>query len=253
MVSKIKTIADTSSYSKTIKIIPYGTIGWLKTTENTIHQCKCIGAKWVSPTDYDNDPSIPLYEWRVAGLPNHIFSFGSVVRTNYNQVYRNYSDEKPLTFNNGVSGNIFTSREYANNGKLGNLVKDGYMKPTKSVNIVDVMMKQYGFDLDGVNVGYGFLSLRPYEIWRDNSIKQNGWITKFELTMDEKGFHLIVPSILSGKYYPSKEIAMAHTLSLPTFTFDNEDGTDDNEEVFIEYTFKVNKKVIDTLKEIFEE
>ena len=201
---------------------------------------------------WNNDPSIPLYEWKVAGLPNHIYSFGSVVRANYNQVYKNYSDEKPITFNNGVSGNIFTSREYANNGKLGNFSNEQYMRATKSVNIVDVMREQYGFDLDGINVGFGFISLCPYEIWRDNSIKQNTWLTKFELTMDEKGFHLIVPSILSGKFYPSREIAREHTLSLPTFTFDNEDGTNESEDVYVEYTFKVNKKVIDTLKEIFE-
>lgn len=232
----------------TYPIIPFGTIGWLKTSNNEVRQCKCVGAKW--RTQSSMTPSAPIFEWKVAGIKEHVFSACCEVKKSVS-----YTNNEVIT--NPLTGKIYTTREYANNGSLSSK-SEGQMVKTLYVNLIDILKAEYNLDdalivtnvYDHIRESVG---VKGYRINPDNSISIASLnYLEMEIVMDKNGIHIIIPDFLNGKVFTTIEQAKANQRMLPTYTFDDdEDGCDCDEEN-VKLTIEVDKKTLEQVKKVLE-
>ena len=215
-----------------LSYVPYGTIGWVKTKDNEVRQCKLVGAKWVQ--DRDCTPLYPVYEWRVAGIKEHQFGFGK-------------ADTIPIGFISKTEHDA-QIRAYSSGGTMNG---DGY------VDVIPFLKDKYGMQRCCFKFGGGALNenleVMAYENYPDGSVR----LTKVDLDIEvtEKGFDITIPSIegtdKKRRTYPTREKAIAARRPLKTYTFDDEDGAEvQRESEKVSITIEIKKDDIEKLKEI---
>lgn len=192
-----------------ISYIAYGTIGYVKTTDNEVRQCKCIATRWI---DNKNTNFLKRqFEWKVAGYKEHFFTFST---------YR-------LSI-----GNIYLTEEFAQRGtadKYG-VCENKRMNTNRNVSVHGYLMEKYGmtkdcFDVDGIfdNI----LLIKTYATMEDGTIKLLP--SDIEIVADKDGFRIGIPMLdgsVNGIHrYPTFEKACAASKPLKVYFLDDDEPT----------------------------
>lgn len=191
-----------------ISYLSYGTIGWVKTKDNEVRQCKCLGAKWVKKEDPKY--GFAKYEWKVAGMKEH--QFGSASRL-------------PI-------GIIYTNEQDAQRGGADGAIKIGEMKHNNNVSVHNFLMRKYGLAKDCFYMGgtwSNFLTLRTYSSNKDHTTSLRD--TEFEIVVDKDGLDIIIPMLegaVNGvRRYPTAEKAYASMKPLKVYSLDDDEDEDE--------------------------
>lgn len=190
-----------------INYVGYGTIGWLKTKDNKVRQCRCIGARLVPPKPNYGCSTIE-YEWEIAGLQEH--EFGTYFKVN--------------------SGLLYLKEEYAQNGSATDENWSGLMMPNRTF-LIHSFIKKYGLDNRCVQFGgpyYNLLKIQTFASFRDGTCRLVD--TDFEIALDEDGLDIIVPMLdgwVDGKHrYATEEECYASKKPLEVYLFDDDADND---------------------------
>ena len=191
--------------------IPFGTIGYVKTTNNEVRQCKCLGGKSKRIKE-DGEVHEIEYEWKVAGYKEHFFTFSSCCLS---------------------IGHIYVDEVSAQRGsadtKYGN--QKGEMTFTNSgcvFHIFNYLIEKYGMSTDCFKLSgtwHNLFHIETYAKFKDHTTKRKA--TDFEVVVDENGIDCRVP-MLDGEVngihrYPTAEKAYASMKPLKTYTLDDDD------------------------------
>lgn len=208
-----------------------GTIGWLKTINNEVRQCKCVGAKLVQDKD---DYAHLEYEWKVAGIKEHLFG----------------------TFNTLDYGRIFLTEYDAQHGSVDGYCanKKGIMTPNRKISFHQYLMRKYGLTKDCFEfhgVWYDFVSLSTYGVMKDHTIRLLD--TDFDIIVNESGVDIIVPLLDGGvngkRRYPTKEKAYSSMKPLRSFSLDDDDDVPQTPQK-VKITIEIECGKINKLKEL---
>ena len=184
-----------------VNYVAYGTIGWLKTKDNEVRQCKCVGAKVVKAHFQ--------YEWKVAGIKEH--QFGSSNRL--------------------ALGIIYQTERGAQHGDTYHGTADE-MKPNRKLSVHTLLKAKYGLSDGCFHMGgtwNNFLTLQTYAVMKDHTCRRLD--TDFDIIIDENGVDIVVP-MLDGEVngvrrYPTSEKAYASMKPLKTYSLDDEEDDDE--------------------------
>lgn len=189
-----------------MKYIPFGTIGYVKTTNNEVRQCKCLGGKTI-PKGGGSLHSIQ-YEWKVAGYSEHFFTFSC----SYISLGRIYIDE--------VSAQRGLSSEFCPTQK-------GEMTFTNTFPIFKYLINKYGMSVDCFKNSGTFgtcFQIETYANVTNNTTELRA--TDFEVIVDENGIDCRIP-MLDGEVkgvrrFPTAEDAYAAMKPLKTYLLDDD-------------------------------
>lgn len=197
-----------------MKYIPFGTIGYVKTTNNEVRQCKCLGGKTMLMKEGASLHSIQ-YEWKVAGYKDHFFTFSPCCLS----IGHIYMDEV-----SAQRGSADT--EYGNQIGEMSLSKKGLTFP-----IFDYLIKKYGMDVKCFNTMGTWndcFHIETYSSNKDHTTSLRG--TDFEVVVDENGIDCRVPmldGVVNGiRRYPTAEKAYASMKPLKTYSLDDDEDDD---------------------------
>lgn len=191
--------------------IPFETIGYVKTTNNEVRQCKCLGGHLkpieVGKTDYSIQ-----YEWKVAGYKEHFFTFSSCCLS----IGHIYKDE--------VSAQRGTA-----DVKYGN--QKGEMTCFCTFPIFNYLIQKYGMDVKCFKLEGTWSNRFHIETYTSN---QNHTTclrhTDFDVVIDENGIDAIVPMLEGAvdgiRRYPTAEKAYASMKPLKTYSLDDDEDDD---------------------------
>lgn len=197
-----------------MKYIPFGTIAYVKTTNNEVRQCKCLGGKTMPIQEGKNEHKIQ-YEWKVAGYKEHFFTFSSCCIP----IGHIYMDEV-----SAQRGSAET--KYGN--KKGELT---FSENGRTFPIFNYLINKYGMSVDCFKVKgtfYDLFHIETYAKFKDNTTSLIN--TDFEVIVDENGIDCRVP-MLEGfvdgsRRYPTAEDAYAAMKPLKTYTLDDDEDDD---------------------------
>lgn len=195
--------------------VPFGTIGYVKTTDNEIRQCKCLGAKWVEGNEkIGNIPLYPQYEWKVAGIREHQFS-----------------KSVPSRLPHGI---IYTTEEYAQRGSSATsyaCAQKGELNPTAVFPIFNYLINKYGLKANNFKVfgsTYECLEIKTYTKNKDHTTSLRE--TDFEVFIDENGIDCRIPMLegpVNGiRRYATAEKAYASMKPLKVYSLDDDEDDD---------------------------
>lgn len=223
-----------------MRYIKYGTIGWLKTTNGDVRQCRCVGTKWKIS---NSSIATPIYEWEVAGIDTHCIGTAS-------RLFQN---------DNKVKGIIYTDFESAKLGKSYESLIEQYneMRANDEFYIVSDLVHRYGAEglvtLQQSCYGYHYIQLSTYGINKDKSVCL--YDTDFEVLLDKNGIRTYVP-LLEGKVdgkrrYASKKAAYAAIEPIKVYTFDEEEPTKTDDDTLC-VTIKIKSCDLNKISDIAE-
>lgn len=217
--------------------IPFGTIGYVKTTNNDVRQCKCLGGKTMPMTEGGDMHSIQ-YEWKVAGYKEHFFTFSSC---------------------NISIGHIYVDEVSAQRGtaetKYGG--QKGEMTFTKSGRVFPIfnyLINKYGMSVDCFKLRGTWddcFQISTYSSNKDHTTSLRS--TDFEVVVDENGIECRIP-MLDGKVngihrYPTAEKAYASMKPLKTYSLDDDEDDDVQPKVTkVKVTIEVEVENLDNVK-----
>lgn len=221
--------------SSDISYVVYGTIGYLKTKDNEIRQCKCLGAKWTSNDDCRSNGN-PLYEWKVAGMQEH--QFGSVSRLDCGIIYKTEQD--------------------AQRGGSSGPTKNGEMFPNRVVSVHEFLMRKYGLENDSFKfcgTWNDILYIETYTLMKDHTIQLCR--TEFEIEVTKDGIDMTIP-FLEGpvggkaKRYATKEQAYKAQKPMKVYILDDDDDEEEEDkkpnETLVKITIEVESKNVEQIK-----
>lgn len=193
------------------KYIPFGTIGYVKTINNEVRQCKCLGGRTKCVKEGNDRYSIQ-YEWKVAGYKEHFFTFSPCCLP----IGHIYKDE--------VSAQRGTA-----DTKYGN--KMGEMERGQIFPIFNYLINKYGMDVkcfDLVGTFNDMFGIKTYAKLKDNTTRLRS--TDFEVIVDENGIDCRIP-MLDGEVdgirrYPTEEKAYDAMKPLKVYLLDDDDDDD---------------------------
>lgn len=197
-----------------MKYIPFGTIAYVKTTDNEVRQCKCLGGKTMPMEEGGSLHSI-RYEWKVAGYKEHFFTFSSCCLS----IGRIYKDE--ISAQRGTAdtkyGNSKGELKFSENGRVFPIFNYLINKYGMSVNC---------FKLEGT--WSSCFHVETYAKFKDNTTGLRA--TDFEVIVDENGIDCRIP-MLDGEVngirrFPTAEDAYAAMKPLKTYSLDDDDDDD---------------------------
>lgn len=194
-----------------MKYIPFGTIGFVKTIDNEVRQCKCLGGKTMPMKEGEDLYSIK-YEWKVAGYKEHFFTFSDCCIS----IGRIYIDE--ITAQRG-SANVNAPTQIGN------------MKFFKTFPIFAHLINKYGMStkcFKASGTWNNCFQIETYASFKNNTIGLKD--TDFEVIIDENGIDCRVPMLdgaVNGiRRYPTPEKAYASMKPLKTYLLDDDDDDD---------------------------
>lgn len=200
-----------SMFRPEMRYIPFGTIGYVKTTNNEVRQCKCLGGKTMPMKDGESMHDI-RYEWKVAGYKEHFFTFSSCCLS----IGHIYMDE--------VSAQRGTA-----DTKYGN--QKGQMTFTRTFPIVACLIEKYGMDVNcfkTTGTWNDCFHIETYSSNKDHTTSLRR--TDFEVVVDENGIDCRVPmldGVVDGIHrYPTAEKAYASMKPLKTYSLDDDEDDD---------------------------
>lgn len=187
-----------------ISYVAYGTIAWLKTTDNVVRQAKCIGA-YTKPRENGSSLGLLVHVWKVAGIKETFESF-------------NASRIK--------LGILYVNKDCAQNGsaKWDCATQIGELTYNQVVSVHKFLMAKYNltsnnFEFRGT--WNNFLSVLCYEpVEKDHTAKQI--CADFDIRVNENGIDIIVPRLDNHTIFATKHEAYASMAQLTTITFDDE-------------------------------
>lgn len=194
-------------FSPEIKFVRFGTMGYVKTTDNEVRQCKCLGGKTMPMKEGGSLHSIQ-YEWKVAGYKEHFFTF-SPSRISIGRIY---IDEVSAQ-RGGASENCPTQK--------------GEMTAVAMFPIFNYLINKYGMSVDcfkATGTWGNCFHIETYAKFKDNTTGRRA--TDFEVIVDENGIDCRVP-MLDGEVngihrYPTAEKAYASMKPLKTYSLDDD-------------------------------
>lgn len=222
MIKCEKRIGSTNIY-----YLAWGTIGWLKTRDNEIRQCKCVGAKL--KRDKCSWCSSLQYEWKVAGIKEH-----------------QYGTENTLS-----NGTIYTTEQYAQCGASNGVIGDGIMTTNRVFSLHEYLIRQYGLTTDCFKLEFGWnntFTLRTYGIMKDHTIRLLD--TDFDIIINNKGIDVVVPFLDNMRRYPTAEKAFSSMKPLKVYSLDDEDNDVTQPHKKIKVTIEIESHNLSKLKEI---
>lgn len=194
-----------------IKFVRFGTIGYVKTTDNEVRQCKCLGGKTM-PTKEGGSVHSIQYEWKVAGYKEHFFTF-SPSRISIGRIY---IDEVSAQ-RGGASENCPTQK--------------GEMTAIATFPIFNYLINKYGMSVDCfkcTGTWYNCFHIETYAKFKDNTTGLRA--TDFEVIIDENGIDCRVPMLdgaVNGiRRFPTAEDAYAAMKPLKTYSLDDDEDDD---------------------------
>lgn len=217
--------------------IPFGTIGYVKTTDNEVRQCKCLGGKTMPVKDGESLHSIQ-YEWKVAGYKEHFFTF-SCCCLSIGHIYKDEISAQRGSSNNNC-GNQKGEMTFTENGRV--------------FPIFNYLIKKYGMDVNCfkcTGTWSNLFHIETYAKFKDNTTGLMN--TDFEVIIDENGIDCCIP-MLDGEVngirrFPTAEKAYAAMKPLKTYLLD--DDYDDEVAPItkkIKVTIEVEVENIDNVK-----
>lgn len=204
-------IRITNSSRPEIKFFPYGTIAYVKTTDNEVRQCKCLGGKTIPMEEGGGLHSIQ-YEWKVAGYKEHFFTFSSCCLS-IGHLYKN-----EISAQRGRA-----DMKYGNQKGELTFTENGRVFP-----IFNYLINKYGMSVNCFNLQGSWnelLHIETYVKLKDNTTELRA--TDFEVIVDENGIDCHIP-MLDGKVngirrFPTAEGAYAAMKPLKTYLLDDDD------------------------------
>lgn len=186
-----------------LKYVPFGTIGYVKTINNEVRQCKCLGAKW--ELGKDSLAHVPTYEWKVAGIKEH--QFGSASRLAIGIIYKTEID--------------------AQKGGARGATKIGELYASATFPIFNYLINKYGMSVDCfecIGAWSHCLHISTYLCNKDHTVSLCK--TDFEVLIDENGIDCRIPmleGVVNGvRRYPTAEKAYAAMKPLKTYSLDDD-------------------------------
>lgn len=243
------TIRDVNTDTLYIPYIDYGTMGFVKSFDGNIYQCKLIGAKWNNVQGYTK----PTYRWRIAGIGDMDGIEGSASKLPIGRIYETLEYAKKGTSNTKLSMN----EEWKLVGK---------MKEHSRFNVVDYLCDKYGFDERNFSFGKSFsnfslytstiypIKLLTWGITEDKCVKR--FSTDFNLYVDKDGIDLDIPSMDKNERFTTKEQADKAVGPYDVFLFQDSEmelipsEKTETEEVTI--TIKVKKNKVERITKFAE-
>lgn len=227
-------IITANMFRPEMKYIPFGTIGYVKTTNNEVRQCKCLGGKTMPMKEGENLHSIQ-YEWKVAGYKEHFFTFSSCCLS----IGHIYKDE--------VSAQRGTA-----DVKYGD--KKGEMTCFGTFPIFNYLINKYGMSVDCFKLEGTWnhcFHIETYAKFKDNTTGRRA--TDFEVIVDENGIDCRVPmleGVVDGiRRYPTAEKAYASMKPLKTYSLDDDEDDDVQPKVTkVKVTIEVEIENLDNVK-----
>lgn len=226
-----------------IPYIEYGTIGWLKTMNGEVRQCKCVGFKFV-----ENFPYCKIqYKWSIAGIAG---KDSSVVGT----------ESRITTGADEFRGIIYSDFNSARFGRgLPNVIpQENEMLPNAKFYVAADLVNRYHVVTDNIELkqddyGNKYLNLFAYGINKDRSVTR--YLTGFDIVMDKNGIRSCVP-MLDGRVdgihrYATKESAYAAIEPIKVYTFDEEEPTDTDDDTLC-ITIKIKSCDLNKISDIAE-
>lgn len=223
-----------------IPYVEYDTIGWLKTINGEVRQCKCVGFKFDNNFPY----SKIQYKWSIVGKDISVVGTESRLTTD--------ADE--------TTGIIYTDFNSAKLGRgLPNVIpQKNEMLPNTKFYVVADLVNRYHVITDNIELkqdvyGNNYLNLLAYGINKDKSVTR--YLTGFDIVMDKNGIRTCVP-MLDGRVdgihrYATKENAYAAIEPIKVYTFDEEEPTDaDDDTLYI--TIKIKSCDLNKISDIAE-
>lgn len=217
-----------------MRYIPFGTIGYVKTTNNEVRQCKCLGGKTMPMKEDENLHSIQ-YEWKVAGYKEHFFTFSSCNLS----IGRIYMDE--VSAQRGTAETRYGSQK-------------GEMTFSRTFPIFKYLINKYGMSVDcfkTMGTWNNCFYIETYAKFKDNTTGRRA--TDFEVIVDENGIDCRVP-MLDGEVngihrYPTAEKAYASMKPLKTYSLDDDEDDDVLPKVTkVKVTIEVEIENLDNVK-----
>lgn len=231
---KIMYIHVENSRRPEIKFVPFGTIGYVKTIDNEVRQCKCLGGKTIPTKEVETCYAIQ-YEWKVAGYKEHFFTF-SPSRISIGRIY---VDE--------VSAQRGCASEYGP-------TQNGEMTATTKFPIFNYLINKYGMSVNCFKVTGTWnncFHIETYAKFDDNTTGLRE--TDFEVIIDENGIDCCIP-MLEGNVngiqrFPTEEDAYAAMKPLKVYLLDDEEDDDvEPTTTKIKVTIEVEIDNIDNVK-----
>lgn len=228
-------ISAENMFKPYIKYIPYGTIGYVKTINNDVRQCKCLGGKSKLKRE-DIGEHVIEYEWKVAGYKEHFFTF-CPSRLEIGIIYVDeMSAQRGSADINGAS-------------KIGELVKNDVFP------IFHHLINKYGMSVDCFRLSGTWnqcFSVSTYAKFKNNT---TGLVsTDFQVIIDKSGIDCVIPMLdgsVNGIHrYPTAEKAYAAMKPLPVYNLDDEDDEPQNIVTKVKVTIEIEQCKLDKIKEI---
>lgn len=225
--------------------VPYGTIGYVKTINNEVRQCMCLGGK-ANPYYGFSEPLLVInYEWKVAGYEKHFFT------------------NKPFLISIGA---IYSDEQSAQNGSAVSSPYKNTIGLYDEIDILGFLAGKYGISEDNIsfkwfsetNPDYSVhvikaLGLETYHINSDRTLEMKE--TDFEISVGKNGVECVVP-MLEGEVNGERRFAMegeAYESAKPLKTYLLGEGNGEVEKNFatkIKLTIEVEIGKIDDIREI---
>lgn len=220
----MKTIKVHTCFDCIVEYIPHGTRGYVKTIDNEIRECECLGAIWIN--DYT-----PQYTWRVAGYKEPIC--GSASRLPIGIIYQYESDAQ-----------IGQSRHNAPSQK-------GEMTTSCRVNILKLLQNKYGFigsnSFDYHGTFNDYISINAYKICEDNSIRTIA--VEFNVVVNEDGLDIVIPALENNEVYSTEESAVQSTKKLKVIHLgDDEEEEQQDSDTKIRLEVEIMSKDLDKIQ-----
>lgn len=219
-----------------ISYVAYGTIAWLKTTDNMVRQAKCIGA-YTKPHADNPSRGLLVHVWKVAGIK---------------ETFETYNASRIKL------GILYAYKDCAQNGsaKWDCPTQMGELKYNKVVSVHKFLIEKYNLAIDNFEfrgTWNNFLSVLCYEpVEKDHTAKQV--CADFDICVNENGVDIIVPRLDNHTIFPTKYEACASMAQLTTITFDDEvaEQEEDENEQKVRITIEVTTKDLSKIKAFAE-
>ena len=188
-----------------LSYVAYGTIGWLKCSDNKIYMCRCTQCEWVKVND--GLLSTCKVKWQVAGMSKEF----TTMRTS-------------RLLSGKINGIIYKTIQAAQNGTSNvctSELQNGEMECNSHVDIIDYLRVKYP-NINIACMGKNF-NILTYRVYADNTISEKE--TPFNVEVTHHGLKVSVPSLDDETTFITKELALSNLNPLDVVTFPSIDET----------------------------
>lgn len=199
----IKSIKTTQKENTIVKYVRVGTIGWLKTINNEVRQCRLERVSF-------KDRHVPILEWKVASVKD------TLIGNDWNTI-------------NGV-GVIYNTKYEAEHGSSNVRCNSSKFTTNDTFDVRKSLIERYGDFSRDMLYDNGYCcwdcSLAIHTIkMKDDGTMVLDYNTPFNVVIDKNGVNITIPSVDKGERFLTQKAALATYKPLPIYTLDDEEET----------------------------